>query len=111
MAFKPLLAVLPGHTKTRVLAEVHSYTCSLLMAFKGRPALADPAVIPHHKALGKLTSRQVIMMFSGNTGDMAPRANTIPEPALKGAFTQNKYLYMCFITWSRIKKKSPIEDN
>lgn len=44
MAFKALLAALPGHTETRVYAEVLSYTCSLLMAFKGGPARADPAV-------------------------------------------------------------------
>lgn len=68
MAFKPLLVALPGHTETRVLAEVHFSTCSLLMSFKGRRARPAPAVIffPHHKAPGKLTAGQLIMI-TGNT--------------------------------------------
>lgn len=45
VAFKPLLVALPGHTGTRVLAEVHFSTCSLLMSFKGRRARPAPAVI------------------------------------------------------------------
>lgn len=70
VAFKPLLVVVPGHTETRVLAEVHSSTCSLLMPFKGRRARPAPAVIfffffPYHNAPGKLTSGQLIML-TGN---------------------------------------------
>lgn len=69
MAFKPLLAIVPGPTETRAYAEVHSYTCSLLMSFTARPVRPDCAVILYHNAHGKLTSWQVIMLFGTHSSD------------------------------------------
>lgn len=97
VAFKPLLVALPGHTGTRVLAEVHFSTCSLLMSFKGRRARPAPAVIffffSYHKTPGKLTAGQLIML----TG------NTSADTSVHRRFMQNKYSYQSFNYLVQIK--------
>lgn len=99
VAFKPLLVALPGHTETRVLAEVHFSTCSLLMSFKGRRASPAPAVIffPYHKAPCKLTTGQLIML----TGNMST------DTGVHTRFMLNKYSYQSFNYLVRIKAILP----